>query len=86
MRPQTAASERWQKANVDRIVIKPNKKEQMARRIEIAAAAAHCSRQAYILAAIRARLEADGITLDSLPPIAADSPEDAGEPNSLQKP
>lgn len=73
MRPQSAASERWQRANVERIVIKPNKKERLTQRIDIAAAAANCSRQAYILDAIRAKLEADGVTLESLPPEEAPS-------------
>ena len=48
---------------MERIVIKPNKKEHISERIQIAVDKGLAkSRQAYILAAVRRALEEDGIT------------------------
>ena len=58
----TKAIEAWQKENVDRILIKPRKKEHFPERIQLAIEkGAARSRQAYILNAIRKALEEDGI-------------------------
>jgi len=57
-----AAISKWQKENVDRIQILPRKDEHIPDRIQLAIDAGFApSRQAYILAAIRAALERDGI-------------------------
>ena len=57
--------DKWQAENVERIVIKPNKKEHISERIQIAVDKGFAkSRQAYILAAVRRALEEDGITLE----------------------
>lgn len=56
------AIDAWQAENVERIVIKPNKKEHISDRIQIAIDRGITkSRQAYILDAIRKALENDGI-------------------------
>ena len=56
------AIDAWQAENVERIVIKPNKKEHISDRIQIAIERGITkSRQAYILDAIRKALENDGI-------------------------
>lgn len=56
------AIDAWQAENVERIVIKPNKKEHISDRIQLAIDRGITkSRQAYILDAIRKALEADDI-------------------------
>ncbi len=56
------AIDAWQAENVERIVIKPNKKEHISDRIQIAIDRGITkSRQAYILDAIRKALENDDI-------------------------
>ena len=56
------AIDAWQAENVERIVIKPNKKEHISDRIQIAIDRGITkSRQSYILEAIRKALEADDI-------------------------
>ena len=58
------AIDAWQAENVERIVIKPNKKEHISDRIQIAIDRGITkSRQAYILEAIRKALEADSIPM-----------------------
>jgi len=58
------AIDAWQAENVERIVIKPNKKEHISDRIQIAIDRGITkSRQAYILDAIRKALEADDIPM-----------------------
>lgn len=58
------AIDAWQAENVERIVIKPNKKEHISDRIQIAIDRGIAkSRQAYILDAIRKALEADEIPM-----------------------
>ena len=58
------AIDAWQAENVERIVIKPNKKEHISERIQIAIDRGITkSRQAYILDAIRKALEADDISM-----------------------
>ena len=58
------AIDAWQAENVERIVIKPNKKEHISERIQIAIDRGITkSRQAYILDAIRKALEADDIPM-----------------------
>ena len=58
------AIDAWQAENVERIVIKPNKKEHISDRIQIAIDRGITkSRQAYILDAIRKALEADNIPM-----------------------
>ena len=58
------AIDAWQAENVERIVIKPNKKEHISDRIQIAIDRGIAkSRQAYILDAIRKALEADDIPM-----------------------
>ena len=61
-RQNVKAIDAWQMENVERIVIKPNKKERLSERIQIAIDRGVAkSRQAYILEAVRKALEADGI-------------------------
>ena len=61
-RQNEKAIDAWQTENVERIVIKPNKKERLSERIQIAIDRGVAkSRQAYILEAVRKALEADGI-------------------------
>ena len=58
------AIDAWQAENVERIVIKPNKKEHISDRIQIAVDRGITkSRQAYILDAVRKALEADDIPM-----------------------
>ena len=58
------AIDAWQAENVERIVIKPNKKEHISDRIQIAIDRGITkSRQAYILDAIRKALESDEIPM-----------------------
>ena len=58
------AIDAWQTENVERIVIKPNKKEHISDRIQIAIDRGITkSRQAYILDAVRKALEEDGIPM-----------------------
>ena len=52
----------WQAENLERIVLKPSRKEHISDRIAQAVALGKDrSRQSYILNAVRARLDADGI-------------------------
>lgn len=56
------AIDAWQAENIERIVIKPNKREHISDRIQLAVDRGITkSRQAYILDAIKKALEADGI-------------------------
>lgn len=56
------AIDAWQAENIERIVIKPNKREHISDRIQLAVDRGITkSRQAYILDAIKKTLEADGI-------------------------
>ena len=56
------AIDAWQAENIERIVIKPNKKEHISDRIQIAIDRGIAkSRQAYILDAVRKALEEDDI-------------------------
>ncbi len=58
------AIDAWQAKNIERIVIKPNRKEHISDRIQIAIDRGLAkSRQGYILDAIRKALEADGIPM-----------------------
>ena len=58
------AIDAWQAENIERIVIKPNKKEHISDRIQIAIDRGITkSRQAYILDAVRKSLEEDGIPM-----------------------
>ena len=58
----TKAIDAWQAEHLERIVIKPNKKEHLYERVQAAVDRGLAkSRQAYILAAIRKALEEDGI-------------------------
>ena len=54
--------DKWQKENIDRIVIKPNKRDHVVDRIQMALDKGLAkSRQSYILNAVFKQLEADGI-------------------------
>lgn len=58
------AIDAWQAENIERIVIKPNKKEHISDRIQIAIDRGIIkSRQAYILDAVRKALEEDNIPM-----------------------
>lgn len=58
------AIDAWQTENVERIVIKPNKKEHFSDRIQIAIDRGIAkSRQAYILDAVRKALDEDDIPM-----------------------
>ena len=58
------AIDAWQAENIERIVIKPNKKEHISDRIQIAIDHGITkSRQAYILDAVRKALEEDNIPM-----------------------
>lgn len=55
------AIDKWQAANVERITIKPNLKYRIGERVQTAVdAGISPSRQAYIIDAIREKLERDG--------------------------
>ncbi len=56
------AIDAWQAKNIERIVIKPNRRDHISDRIQIAIDRGLAkSRQGYILDAVRRALEADGI-------------------------
>ncbi len=58
----TKAIDTWQAENIEKITVKPHLDEHISERIQIAIDRGIAkSRQAYILDAIRMRLEADGI-------------------------
>ncbi len=58
------AIDAWQAENIERIVIKPNKKEHISDRIQIAIDRGITkSRQAYILDAVRKALDEDNIPM-----------------------
>lgn len=68
------AIDAWQSENVERIVIKPRKSDQITERIQIAIDRGIAkSRQAYILDAVKKALDADGI------PVNGDGGMDIGE-------
>ena len=68
------AIDAWQSENVERIVIKPRKADQISERIQIAIDRGIAkSRQAYILDAVKKALDADGI------PVNGDGGVDSGE-------
>lgn len=68
------AIDAWQSENVERIVIKPRKADQISERIQIAIDRGIAkSRQAYILDAVKKALDADGI------PVNGDGGLDIGE-------
>ena len=68
------AIDAWQSENVERIVIKPRKADQITERIQIAIDRGIAkSRQAYILDAVKKALDADGI------PVNGDGGLDIGE-------
>ena len=68
------AIDAWQSENVERIVIKPRKADQISERIQIAIERKiEKSRQAYILDAVKKALDADGI------PVNGDGGMDIGE-------
>jgi hypothetical protein len=68
------AIDAWQSENVERIVIKPRKADQISERIQIAIDRGIAkSRQAYILDAVKKALDADGI------PVNGDGGMDIGE-------
>ena len=68
------AIDAWQSENVERIVIKPRKSDQITERIQIAIDRGIAkSRQAYILDAVKNALDADGI------PVNEDGGLDIGE-------
>lgn len=52
----------WQSANVERILIKPNKRDCLSERIQQAIDAGKAkSRQSYIISAVKDALDRDGI-------------------------
>ena len=68
-----AAINKWKSENTDRIQILPRKSDQLPQRIQQAVdAGLSKSRQSYIIEAVKARLDADGI------------PEPAAEGGSLE--
>lgn len=68
------AIDAWQSENVERIVIKPRKADQISERIQIAIDRGIAkSRQAYILDAVKKALDADDI------PVNGDGGMDIGE-------
>ena len=61
-RQNLKAIDAWQAEHVERITIKPNRAEGLSARIQAAVDAGKAaSRQAYIIAAVKAALERDGI-------------------------
>lgn len=67
----TKAIDAWQLQNIDKILIKPRKSDQLPQRIQQAVEAGLSkSRQSYIIEAVKQRLAADGI-----PEPAANDPE-----------
>ena len=68
------AIDAWQSENVERIVIKPRKADQISERIQIAIDRGIAkSRQAYILDAVKKALDVDGI------PVNGDGGLDSGD-------
>ena len=61
-KPNYAAIDRWKHEKTDRIQVSSRKEDRLPERIEAAVAAGKAkSRQAYIIAAVKAALERDGI-------------------------
>lgn len=62
------ASQRYNSAHMEIITCRAYKRERINERLAQAAKLHATTKAAYMLDAIRARLDADGVTLDSLPP------------------
>jgi len=56
------SQEKWQAANMDKIQFRAPKKDRLPERIETASAASCVSKAAYIIDAIKRKLEADEVS------------------------
>ncbi len=65
---QRRAQNKYRAKSYDQINYRVSKEERLKQRIHIASQLTGVSSTQYVLDAIRAKLEADGVTLDSLPP------------------
>lgn len=65
---QNRATQKYLAANKEQLRIWVDREEGLKDRVKIAAARAGVGQMEYMRDAIRARLDADGVTLDSLPP------------------
>lgn len=65
---QNKSTQKYQATNMEQLRIWVYRAERMKDRVKVAAARAGVGQMEYMREAIRARLDADGVTLDSLPP------------------
>lgn len=65
---QNKATQKYHALHMDEIRFRVQKRERIGERLAIAARKHATTKAAYMLEAIRARLDADGVNLDSLPP------------------
>lgn len=65
---QNRATQKYLAANKEQLRIWVDREEGLKDRVKVAAARAGVGQMEYMRDAIRARLDADGVTLDSLPP------------------
>ena len=65
---QNKATQKYQAANMEQLRIWTYRAEHMKDLVKVAADRAGVGQMEYMRDAIRARLDADGVTLDSLPP------------------
>lgn len=70
---QRQAQNRYKSKSYDQINYRAPKQERLKQRINIASRLTGVSSAQYVLDAVRAKLEADGVTLESLPPEEAPS-------------
>lgn len=65
---QNRATQKYHALHMEEIRCRVQKRERINDRIAIAARKRATTKAAYVLDAIRAQLDADGVTLESLPP------------------
>lgn len=74
---QTGYSNKYNSRAYDQVKVNAKRTERLPELLDIASERAGISKQKYILEAIHARLERDGISIADLPPV--DSAEEPGE-------
>lgn len=70
---QRRAQNKYKAKSYDQINYRVPKEERLKQRIHIASRLTGVSSAQYVLDAVRAKLESDGVTLESLPPEEATS-------------
>ncbi len=70
---QRRAQNKYKAKSYDQINYRVPKEERLKQRINIASRLTGVSSAQYVLDAVRAKLESDGVTLESLPPEEATS-------------